>query len=311
MSDQETDRNKAIRTFFMYIQNKYLTHTEGATTGAVRNVLNNGYQLMESRCYTAAFELLCEELVKSTFTLDNKIRQLVIPVLFLSGPNEAWKFDFRKLMRPGYINGSWRLIDGEAMAKANKYTIYKPSRTVTEQLKVENEAKLQFDYESTKSTTVRCEIMWVKITKIGKRKMEGVLINMPVHIHELCIGDIIKFGHKHIIGHNLKVQEPSLANKYFIRCFVSKKIVHDHLPINVMYREKPMPKEDEDEIDDSGWNFLSGHETEEYLNNSNNGMFTTLGSVLGIDDSFIELLDSKAGSSFERNKQGQFEVMEE
>ncbi|MCY1553902.1 hypothetical protein D9M68_904340 [compost metagenome] len=59
-----------------------------------------------------------------------------------------------------------------------------------------------------------------------------------------------------------------------------------------MYREEP------DEERDSGWRFTANDETDEYMENTDNIAYVSIGLVLTHDDSFIHLLESPAGTSF-------------
>ncbi len=77
-------------------------------------------------------------------------------------------------------------------------------------------------------------------------------------------------------------------------CLVSDKITVDGLKVGFMYREKP------EEKDDSGWRFLSGTETEEYMDDENNTMIFEVNVVANYDPSIISYLKSKVGTELER-----------
>jgi hypothetical protein len=290
-----------LRMFFNHVKRKHL-QGEGAATEAIREALINGYQLIEKNYCNEAFELLCEEFVNNGFVLNDIGRQWVMEALKLGGPEQDWQFDFRKIIAPEYKKGSWKLADSEEWAKKNKYTFYKPSKMITNQLKVKDAVMLQFDFKSIRSGYER---MWVEITDIDNKKFIGKLGNMPLHIHELNPGDTIKFDHKHIIGHNLNVTEPNLIDKYSLECYVSNQVFKEGARIDLLFREES------EDVEISGWAFLSGNEPEGYFKDENNVTFMKLGDVLAKDDSFIELLDSKIGSRFGRNKLGKFEIIEE
>ncbi len=76
--------------------------------------------------------------------------------------------------------------------------------------------------------------------------------------------------------------------------YVSDKITVDGMKVGFMYREKPFEKED------SGWRFLSGTETEEYLDDSNNSMMFDVNTVANYDKAIIPYLKSRIGSELER-----------
>jgi hypothetical protein len=77
-------------------------------------------------------------------------------------------------------------------------------------------------------------------------------------------------------------------------CLVSDKFTVDGLKVGFMYREKA------EEKDDSGWRFLSGTESEEYLDNESNTMIFEVNVVANYDASIIPYLKSKVGTELER-----------
>ena len=77
-------------------------------------------------------------------------------------------------------------------------------------------------------------------------------------------------------------------------CLVSDKITVDGMKVGFMYREKPEDK------DDSGWRFLSGTETEEYMDDENNTMIFDVNVVANYDAAIIPYLKSKVGTELER-----------
>jgi hypothetical protein len=77
-------------------------------------------------------------------------------------------------------------------------------------------------------------------------------------------------------------------------CLVSDKITVDGMKVGFMYREKP------EEKDDSGWRFLSGTETEEYMDDENNTMIFDVNVVANYDEAIIPYLKSKVGTELER-----------
>ncbi len=77
-------------------------------------------------------------------------------------------------------------------------------------------------------------------------------------------------------------------------CYVSDKITVDGMKVGFMYREKPYDK------DDSGWRFLSGNETEEYIDDTNNLMIFDVNTVANYDKAIIPYIKSRIGSELER-----------
>jgi len=69
-------------------------------------------------------------------------------------------------------------------------------------------------------------------------------------------------------------------------------------PVGFMYREEPS-----NDID-SGWRFLSGSESQEYLDDPHNMAFYDINTVSNYDPEIIPFLDSPVGSAYVRGPDG-------
>ncbi|WP_211061855.1 DUF2185 domain-containing protein [Aquimarina sp. MMG015] len=301
-------RKQVVKDFFEYVESKILpAEKESEILNGIKKQLESGIELIENNEWGIAFENLASELVEHFVIIDREGTDIVRKVIKLCKLDKKWEFDLRRINSLGHKMGSWKLTDSEKLAKENKYTFYKPSRKILRNLKVGNIVKLTFEFESSNSEHPGAERMWVEITEIKDDKFNGKLDNHPFYLHELYAGDEIKFEYKHIIDHDLGLSEPNLVDKYYDRCFATNKVLYDNAPINYIYREEPMEKDDERDYVDTGWRILSGDESDEYMENSENISLVSIGSVLKRDDSFIDFLDSEIGTSFERNENGIFE----
>jgi hypothetical protein len=79
-------------------------------------------------------------------------------------------------------------------------------------------------------------------------------------------------------------------------CLATDMITVDGRPVGFMYREKP-----DNEVD-SGWRFLSGLESDEYMKNPENHAAFDVNTIANFDPSIISLLDSAVGSEFARDE---------
>lgn len=299
---------QAVKDFFEYIKSEVLPNeNEKEIKERITNQLKDGFELIDFNEWGIAFENISSELVENYVIIDKKGIELVKKIIKLCKLDYKWEFDLRRISSLGYKIGSWKLTDSEKLAQKHKYTFYKPSREITKNLVIGNLVKLTFEFDSSNSEHPSAERMWVEITEINGDNFKGKLDNHPFYLHELYAGDEIVFNHKHIIDHNLELSEPNLVDKYYDRCFVTNKILNEKAPINYIYREEPMENDEERDYKDSGWRILSGDESDVYLDDSDNTKFVSLGAVLSIDDSFIDLLESEEGTSFERNEKGIFE----
>jgi len=80
-------------------------------------------------------------------------------------------------------------------------------------------------------------------------------------------------------------------------CFVSNMVMREGRPIGYMYRDQPYRD------GDSGWVFLNGSESEEYMDNPHNQALYSVAEVARLDPSIIPLLDAPIGSAFERDSE--------
>ena len=83
-------------------------------------------------------------------------------------------------------------------------------------------------------------------------------------------------------------------------CLASDHITVDGRPVGFMYREEP------DSEFDSGWRFLSGLETDAYVDDLANVGLHDVNTIANYDPDVIPLLDAPAGSAFERDDDGRF-----
>jgi hypothetical protein len=80
----------------------------------------------------------------------------------------------------------------------------------------------------------------------------------------------------------------------------SDHIMVDGKPVGFMYREAP------DDSHDSGWRFLSGAESQEYMEDSENFAMYDVNTIANYDPSIVEYLDAPVGSAFGRSELGDF-----
>ena len=74
----------------------------------------------------------------------------------------------------------------------------------------------------------------------------------------------------------------------------SDKITVDGMKVGFMYREIPENK------DDSGWRFLSGTETQDYIDNDSNIMIFDVNTIANYDPAIIPYLKMRIGTELER-----------
>lgn len=82
-------------------------------------------------------------------------------------------------------------------------------------------------------------------------------------------------------------------------CFATDMITVEGYPVRFMYREEP------DHETDSGWRFMSGFESEEYIVNPDNLAIYDVNTIANYDPSIIPFLGSPIGSAFEKTEESE------
>ena len=197
---------------------------------------------------------------------------------------------------------SWHLEDADPIAAKNRYTFYKPTRELIARVRPGEVVKLIFCFSSDDSVAPRAERMWVVVDEVlPDGSFRGRLNNDPRHIQDLMLNDPVSFQPCHIIN-TQHDDDDNLVERYIKRCFVTRRVLDDGERVGYLYREEP------DEENDSGWRITANDETEEYMADSKNLAYVSLGAVLSRDDSFRDLLDASVGSAYIRNaRTGEFE----
>ncbi|MBO9621012.1 MAG: DUF2185 domain-containing protein [Niabella sp.] len=91
--------------------------------------------------------------------------------------------------------------------------------------------------------------------------------------------------------------------KYGGACYASDKITVEGRPVKYMYREE------RDFENDSGWRFLSGTESQEYLDDPDNLMIYDVNTIANYDPAIIPYLKADVGSGFIREKDDLFKQL--
>ena len=196
---------------------------------------------------------------------------------------------------------TWTLGDANERGNEAKYTFYIPPEDTLSRLSKGSFVKLIFDCDVENENGWSAERMWVEITHREGDCFKGNLDNDPNYIPDLTAGDVIEFGINHIIQTDIEDEEPNIVEKYSTRCFATSAVLYDGQSVEIMYREEPTEEQD----NYSGWTFINGHETEEYLDNGDNWHYVSLGAVLNRCDRFVHLLDAPYDTQYTWNQSTQ------
>ncbi len=77
-------------------------------------------------------------------------------------------------------------------------------------------------------------------------------------------------------------------------CIATDKITVEGHPVRFMYREQP------DNDIDSGWRFMSGLESDEYMDNPDNHAVYDVNTIANYDKTIIPHLNAPINSAFEK-----------
>ncbi|WP_374965397.1 DUF2185 domain-containing protein [Lysinibacillus sp. RS5] len=92
-------------------------------------------------------------------------------------------------------------------------------------------------------------------------------------------------------------------------CIATDRITVDGCKVGYMYREEPYQNGNPD----SGWRFMAGDESDEYMDNPDNHSVYQVNTICNFDRDIIPLLDSTPGTAYIRDENGKLvfdEVLE-
>ena len=87
-------------------------------------------------------------------------------------------------------------------------------------------------------------------------------------------------------------------------CYATDMITVQGKKVGYMYREEPSHQTD------SGWCFMSGKESQKYMDDPDNLAIYDINTISNYDEDIIPFLNSPYHSAFGRNKLGKFELIE-
>ena len=107
---------------------------------------------------------------------------------------------------------------------------------------------------------------------------------------------VLNYVQEHALSKKLKlkVEEIRPLVRPWGDCFASDKITVEGHAVGLMYREKS------DFDSDSGWRFLAGNETPEYMSDPANFAVYPVNVVANCDSSIVHMLEAATGSAFYR-----------
>ena len=180
----------------------------------------------------------------------------------------------------------YSLEDVQAKHQKNPRHFLIPSQEEINQLKLGDQVRLIFVLDTVLENGCRAERMWVELTEIRDGKFKGRLTNQPAYITSIQLGDELDFAREHIASLmvpqlNLDTQKGAMITK---DCFLRREInwaVHD-LPHNPQ---------------DSGWQFFTGYESQEDLDDPSKIAIISLEAALDIEPLLETVLD-KNGEAY-------------
>ena len=180
----------------------------------------------------------------------------------------------------------YSLEDVQAKHQKNPRHFLIPSQEEINQLKMGDQVRLIFVLDTVLENGCRAERMWVELTEICDGKFKGRLTNQPAYITSIQLGDELDFAREHIASLmlpqlNLDTQKGAMITK---DCFLRREInwaIHD---------EPHHPQ-------DSGWQFFTGYESQEDLDDPSKIAIISLEAALDIEPLLETVLD-KDGEAY-------------
>ena len=180
----------------------------------------------------------------------------------------------------------YSLEDVQAKHQKNPRHFLIPSQEEINQLKMGDQVRLIFVLDTVLENGCRAERMWVELTEIRDGKFKGRLTNQPAYITSVRLGDELDFAREHIASLmvpqlNLDTQKGAMITK---DCFLRREInwaIHD---------EPHHPQ-------DSGWQFFTGYESQEDLDDPSKITIISLEDALEMEPLLETVLD-KNGEAY-------------
>ena len=88
-------------------------------------------------------------------------------------------------------------------------------------------------------------------------------------------------------------------------CISTKRVAVEKMQVGLCYRTKPAGEWD------SGWRFIAGDESHEYMDQPENSGIYKLITIVSIDPDVLPLLKAPCGSAFERDEKGIFHQVDD
>lgn len=199
----------------------------------------------------------------------------------------------------------WFLENVEITAKENPQSFFIPSKKERENLQDGDPVRLHFVLTNPAKNEPRAERMWLDIKeRTPDGNYVGILTNQPLYIKNLVLGQEIEFEPCHIARTLIRKNDPRWVDCAEKKAFVSKMAFDKNEILRFAYREEA------DRDEDSGWRFFTGHEDDDYINDSNNIRICIVGWLLDFDPSIDAFIREPIGAVYERKnrKEGWYKV---
>ncbi|BFH15310.1 hypothetical protein J6TS7_58830 [Paenibacillus dendritiformis] len=191
---------------------------------------------------------------------------------------------------------TWCLDSAVERNKKAPYTFYIPSPAVIEMLQKGDKVKLIF-VSTEQEDEYTCERMWVEIAKLEGEYFIGELLNHPVKLTNLELGQTVSFSKEHISDTEYRDPEEHKWDYYFDSKIIVSNDVLEREEFNFLLRD--YPRDDED----TGWTVFSGYEDDEYVNDPDNLQVISIGAILNMDDSVLAFIQDEPQCAYDRHQE--------
>lgn len=163
----------------------------GLAPGLLLRVIVLAFQQDDPRRQELIAELYAIPFVRRPYWVAQQLETAISDGIW---PRFTWMLTGRLIYR-------WKLGDGDARNLTHPDTFWVPNTAEKAAIQPGDIVKLMFEPSFFPPGSLKIgERMWVRVTKVGPRKLEGRLDNDPELFPRLAYDDKIKFERRHVIN---------------------------------------------------------------------------------------------------------------
>lgn len=193
----------------------------------------------------------------------------------------------------------WYLVDMKKSHEEEPYVVYYRSEEEVKQLKNGDTVLLNFKSDIIHSNERYGELLAVIVTERDNNHFKGMLVEQPKELM-IAVGDIIEFSDENIAITAYDNPNIDIWIYYLDRFVKISKDVLERNEVNILEKSVAVAEKL------TGWTAYSGYENNDFLQASDNYVYIVVGELLQIDDTILDILDSRETGVYNRDSSGKF-----